>query len=88
MLNKASKNPVFKLSDAIEEFNGKGSKKENKFSSDLTKKLKMNGKKTKKKNQKKNIQREKERKREIIYYFSGHSWGSWRMLRVLDRRLE
>ena len=43
MLNKASKNPVFKLSDAIEEFNGKGSKKENKFSSDLTKKLKMNG---------------------------------------------
>ena len=43
MLNKATRNPVFNISNAIEESNGRGSEKENKFSLDLTKKLKMKG---------------------------------------------
>ena len=43
MIDKASKNPVFNLSNAIEELNGRGSEKENKFSLDLAKKLKIKG---------------------------------------------
>jgi len=43
MIDKASKNPVFNLSNAIEVLNGKGSEKENNFSLDLAKKLKMKG---------------------------------------------
>ena len=43
MLDKATRNPVFNISNAIEESNGRGSEKENKFSLDLTKKLKMKG---------------------------------------------